>query len=167
MHPNALLEAATELVHRILRFEHPADSVAADFFREHRELGSRERHPLADGAFALLRRLPLYRHLAHSANGGRGEMERRLAILSWQGNAGVLRAALDEREREWLARCQAFDLEALPERLRHNLPEWLAEPLQARLGDSFWPWVAATETSAPLDLRVNASRPIATRSSSA
>jgi 16S rRNA (cytosine967-C5)-methyltransferase len=156
MHPNALLEAATELVHRILRFEHPADSVAADFFREHRELGARERHPLADGAFSLLRRLPLYRHLANSANGGRGEMERRLAILSWQGNAGVLRAALDERERDWLERCQAFDQAALPERLRHNLPEWLAEPLQARLGPDFWEWVAATEAGAPLDLRVNA-----------
>ena len=29
MHPNALLEADTELVHRVLRFEHPADRVVA------------------------------------------------------------------------------------------------------------------------------------------
>ena len=156
MHPIALLEAETELVHRVLRFDHPADRVVADFFREHRALGARERHVLADGAFALLRKLPLWRHLASSANGGRGEMERRLALLSWQGNAGVLNAALDEREREWLARCRAFDLEALPERLRHNLPDWLAEPLQARLGAEFWAWVEATSAPAPLDLRVNA-----------
>jgi 16S rRNA (cytosine967-C5)-methyltransferase len=156
MRPTALLEAQTELAHRVLRFEHPADSVVADFFREHRELGARDRPALADGVFALLRRLPLYRHLASSANGGRGELERRLAVLSWQGNAGVLRAALDERERDWLARCQAFDHDALPERLRHNLPEWLAEPLQASLGPELWAWVAATETTAPLDLRVNA-----------
>ena len=59
------------------------------------------------------RKLPLWRHLASSANGGRGEIERRLALLVWQGNAGVLNAALDEREREWLARCRAFDLGAL------------------------------------------------------
>jgi 16S rRNA (cytosine967-C5)-methyltransferase len=156
MHPTALLEAQTELVHRVLPFEQPADRVVADFFRAQRALGVRDRHVLADGAFALLRRLPLWRHLADVANGGRGEMARRLAILVWQGNAGVLRAALDDRERAWLERCQAFDLQALPERLRHNLPDWLAEPLQARLGDEFWPWVAATDAPAPLDLRVNA-----------
>ena len=156
MHPKALLEAQTELVHRVLRFEHPADRVVADFFREQHALGARDRHALADGVFALLRKLALWRHLASSANGGRGEIDRRLAILSWQGNAGVLRAALDERERDWLQCCQAFDLAALPERLRHNLPDWLAEPLQRRLGAEFWPWVDAVDAPAPLDLRVNA-----------
>ncbi|MEO8312142.1 MAG: RsmB/NOP family class I SAM-dependent RNA methyltransferase [Caldimonas sp.] len=156
MHPTALLEAQTELVHRVLRFEHPADRVVADFFREQRALGTRERHLLADGVFALLRKLPLWRHLASAANGGRGEIERRFALLAWQGNAGVLNAALDEREREWLARCRAFDLAALPERLRHNLPEWLALPLQERLGDEFWAWVEAVDAPASLDLRVNA-----------
>jgi len=156
MHPTALLEAQTELVHRVLRFEHPADRVVADFFREQRALGARDRHLLADGVFALLRKLPLWRHLASSANGGRGEIDRRLALLVWQGNAGVLNAALDERERVWLARCREFDLGALPERLRHNLPDWLAVPLQARLGDEFWEWVEAVDAPAPLDLRVNA-----------
>ena len=119
-------------------------------------LGARDRKTLADGVFELMRRLPLYRHLASPANGGRGEIDRRLAILSWQGNDGVLRAALDEREREWAARCRAFDRDALPARLRHNLPEWLAEPLEARLGDEFWAWVAVNDRPAPLDLRVNA-----------
>ena len=156
MHPTALLEAQTELVHRVLRFEHPADRVVADYFREQRALGARDRHVLADGVFALLRKLSLWRHLASSANGGRGEIDRRLALLAWQGNAGVLNAALDEREREWLARCRAFDLAGLPERLRHNLPDWLALPLQARLGDEFWAWVDANDAPAPLDLRVNA-----------
>ena len=156
MHPNALLEADTELVHRVLRFEHPADRVVADFFREQRMLGARDRKTLADSAFELMRRLPFFRHLSSSANGGRGEIERRLAILSWQGNDGVLRAALDEREREWAERCKAFDRDALPARLRHNLPDWLAEPLEARLGADFWAWVAANNEPAPLDLRVNA-----------
>jgi 16S rRNA (cytosine967-C5)-methyltransferase len=67
MHPKALLEAATELVHRVLRFEHPADRVVADFFREHALLGSRERHALGDTVFAVLRELPLLRHLAARA----------------------------------------------------------------------------------------------------
>ncbi len=155
MHPNALLEAATELVHRLLRFEHPADRVASDFFRESRSLGSRERHSLAETAYAVLRELPLYRHLAQS---GSGEMERRLAILAWQGNTGFLRAALSEVEIAWLERSKAVDRSALPEALRHNLPPWLAERLQPALGDAFWPWVESVNRPAPLDLRVNVAR---------
>ena len=155
MHPNALLEAATELVHRLLRFEHPADRVASDFFRESRSLGSRERHSLADTAYAVLRELPFYRHLAQS---GSGEMERRLAILGWQGNAGFLRAALSELELSWLERSRAVDRSALPESLRHNLPDWLAERLQPALGDEFWPWVESVNRPAPLDLRANVAR---------
>src|ERR1035441_6977835 len=106
MHPDALLEAATELVHRVLRFEHPADRVVSEFFRESRALGVRERHVLAETVYALLRELPLYRHLAQS---GRGEMERRLAVLAWQGNAGLLRAALSEAERAWHEQSLALD----------------------------------------------------------
>jgi len=155
MHPQALLEAATELVHRLLRFEDPADRVVADFFRESRSLGVRERHVLADTAYAVLRQLLLFRHLAQS---GRGETERRVAILGWQGNAGFLRAALDADELAWLERCHAVDRAALPEALRHNLPETIAARMQALLGDEFWPWVESIGESAPLDLRVNVAR---------
>jgi 16S rRNA (cytosine967-C5)-methyltransferase len=155
MHPDALLEAATELVHRVLRFEHPADRVVSEFFRESRALGVRERHVLAETVYALLRELPLYRHLAQS---GRGEMERRLAVLAWQGNAGLLRAALSEAERAWHEQSLALDRQALPEGLRHNLPDWLAERLRPALGEEFWPWVESSGHAAPLDLRVNVAR---------
>ncbi|MDQ6627990.1 MAG: RsmB/NOP family class I SAM-dependent RNA methyltransferase [Pseudomonadota bacterium] len=155
MHPNALLEAGTELVHRLLRFEHPADRVVSDFFRESRALGQRERHLLAETGYAVIRELPLWRHLARS---GSGEMERRLVVLAWQANEGVLRAALSDAEVEWLAKSRAIDRSTLPEPLRHNLPEWLAERMQAALGDGFWPWLDSINLPAPLDLRVNVAR---------
>ena len=47
-HPNALLEMATELLHRVLQLQHQADGVVSDFFRQNRALGSRERHTLAE-----------------------------------------------------------------------------------------------------------------------
>ena len=153
MHPNALLELATELLHRVLQLQHPADGVVSDFFRQHRQLGSRERHTLAETTYTVLRQRALFQHLAQS---GKGEMERRLAILAWQGNAGFLKAALTETEQKWLDQVGAIDRSALPERLRHNLPEWLAERLQAALGDEFWPLVDGLNTPAGLDLRVNA-----------
>jgi 16S rRNA (cytosine967-C5)-methyltransferase len=155
MPPHALLEAATDLVHRVLRFEHPADRVVADFFRESRALGSRERHTLTDTVFAVLRELPLLRHLARS---GSGEEERRLVLLAWPGNAGFLRAALSESEIAWLERTRATQRDTLPDAVRHNLPEWLAGRMQAQLGDEFWPWVEAIGQPAPLDLRVNVAK---------
>lgn len=153
MHPNALLEHATELLHRLLRFDAPADRVVSDFFREQRALGARERHTLAETAYDVVRRRLLYQHLAQS---GKGELERRLAMLAWQGNAGFLRAALSESEQRWLEDVSAIDRASLPDRLRHNLPDWLAEALQRQLGDEFWPLMDSLNQPAPLDLRVNA-----------
>ena len=152
MHPNALLELATELIHRVLQLQHPADGVVSDFFRQHRTLGMRERHTLAETTYKVLRERALYQHLAQS---GKGEMERRLAVLAWQGNEAFLRAALSETEQQWLAQVGTVDRAALPDKLRHNLPEWLAQRLQAAHGDQFWPLVKAMNVGAPLDLRVN------------
>jgi 16S rRNA (cytosine967-C5)-methyltransferase len=152
MHPNALLELQTELLHHVLRFETPADSIVSDFFRHHRLIGSRERHTLAETTYTVLRQRLLFQYLAQS---GRGEMERRLALLGWQGNAAFLRAALQAEEVQWLEQVQAVDRAALPDKLRHNLPEWLAERLQAEWGVEFWPLVNALNQPAGLDLRVN------------
>ena len=152
MHPNALLELATELLHRVLQLQQPADNVVSDFFRANRTLGSRERHTLAETTYAVLRRRPMFQHLAQS---GKGEIERRLVLLAWQGNEGFLRAAMSESERLWLEQVGAVDRTALPDKLRHNLPEWLADILQASQGDQFWPLVESLNSTAPLDLRVN------------
>ena len=152
MHPNALLELATELLHRVMQFDSPADNVVSDFFRQNRGLGMRERHTLAETTYTVLRQRLLFQHLAQS---GKGEMERRLVLLGWQGNAAFLRAALQENEVQWLEQVGVVDRTTLPEKLRHNMPEWLADRLLAEVGDEFWPLVEALNGSAPLDLRVN------------
>jgi 16S rRNA (cytosine967-C5)-methyltransferase len=152
MRPADLLDLAADLLQRLLSFTQPADRVVSEFFREHRTLGPRERASLAETAYAVLRQRLLFQHLAQN---GPGRLGRRLAALAWDGNAGFLRAALDEGERVWLDRALAVDRAALPEKLRHNLPDWLAAPLQAELGDEFWPFVDAMARPAPLDLRVN------------
>src|SRR3954466_4769331 len=153
MHPKALLEACADLVAQVLRFDHPADAVVSHYFREHRSLGPRERATLAETAFAVLRRKLLFERLGQSGSGPR---ERRLAILGFAAPRDFLKSALSEQEKAWLDHCDTIDLAALPERLRHNLPEWLAEALKAQLGDDFWPLVEAVNQPAPLDLRVNA-----------
>ncbi len=147
-----MLEAATELVARVLRFDEPADGVVAAFFREHPALGARDRPVVADTVYAVLRRLNLYRYLAAS---GSGRLERRLTLLGWQGREEVRGASLSPEEAEWLRRCEQADRESLPEPVRDNLPDWISAPLQRALGGEFRQWVASTEAPAPLDLRVN------------
>jgi 16S rRNA (cytosine967-C5)-methyltransferase len=155
MHPKALLEACTALVAEVLKLDRPADAAVSQHFREHRSLGSRERAVAAETAYAVLRRKALFEHLAASGSGPRA---RRLAILAFAGPRDVLQAALTGEEQAWLARCDAVDPAALPDALRHNLPEWLAEALRAQVGDEFPQLVAAFDATAPLDLRANALR---------
>jgi 16S rRNA (cytosine967-C5)-methyltransferase len=153
MHPNALLDLATELLRAVLKLDAPADGVVSAFFRKHKELGIRERHALAETAYAVLRRRPLFQHLAQS---GHGALERRLAILAWQGPDALLRGALGPAEQQWRQQVNALDRSTFSDKLRHNLPDWLAGAVRTRLGDEgFWQLVRALDEQAPLDLRVN------------
>lgn len=152
MHPKALLDACAELLAQVLKFDHPADAIVSRYFREHRSLGPRERATLAETAYGVLRRKLLFEHLAASGSGPR---ERRLVILGFAGPRDFLQAALSEQEKAWLAHCDAVDRAALSERHRHNLPEWLVQPLKQQLGEDFWPLAEALHETAPLDLRVN------------
>lgn len=153
MHPNALLDLCTELLRAVLKLDAPADTVVSAFFRQHRALGARERHTLAETTYEVLRRRLLYQHLAQS---GSGAMERRLAILAWQGSDSFLRGAIGPHEQQWLQSTRQIDRATLAPKLRHNLPDWLVAPLKATVGEAeFDALAAALNEPAPLDLRVN------------
>lgn len=152
MHPKALLEATAALVGLVLKFDHPADQVVSRFFRDHRELGPRERATLAETVYTVLRKKLLFDHLSPS---GSGPKERRMAILGFYGPRDFLKSALNDTEKRWLDNCDAVKQDDLLERHRHNLPEWLVAPLKAQLGDQFWQLVESLQQAAPLDLRVN------------
>lgn len=153
MHPNALLELCAELVGAVNKLDAPADATVSAFFRQHKNLGQRERASLAETVYALLRERLRFQSLAQS---GSGPMPRRLAILAWRGSDAFLRGALSPVEQQWLDQVKAIDPRSLAPKLRHNLPDWLAEPLLARLGEAeFWKLAAALNEPAPLDLRVN------------
>jgi len=152
MHPKALLDACSELVRLTLRLDHPADAIVSKFFRDNRGLGPRERATLAETTYTVLRKKLLFDHLAPS---GSGPKERRLAILGFYGPGDFLRSALTDQEKNWLDACEQVNQQDLMERHRHNLPEWLVEPLKAQLGEGFWPLVESLNAGAGLDLRVN------------
>ena len=153
MHPKALLDACAELVRLTLKFDHPADAIVSRFFRDNRSLGPRERATLAETVYAVLRKKLLFDHFAPS---GSGPKERRLAILGFYGPRDFLASALTDQEKNWLTQCDQVKASDLMERHRHNLPEWLVQPLKAQLGVEFWPLADSLSLNAGLDLRVNA-----------
>ncbi|MCK6423559.1 MAG: RsmB/NOP family class I SAM-dependent RNA methyltransferase [Burkholderiaceae bacterium] len=154
--PKALFQLCDELLHELLRFTQPADTVVSAFFRAHRALGMRERQTLAETAYAVLRERLKYQQLARSGN---GSIERRLALLAWQGTEAFLRAAATPAELQWLEHSRQVDFGLLPpaqrDAMRHNLPTWLEQRLREELGDAFWPLAKALLQPAGLDLRVN------------
>ncbi|TAG36263.1 MAG: RsmB/NOP family class I SAM-dependent RNA methyltransferase [Polaromonas sp.] len=151
MHPKALLDSCSELLKQVLKFDHPADMVLSRHFRELR-LGPRERATLAETIYGVLRKKNLYAYLAQH---GSGAPERRLAILGFAADREFLKSALTDQEIDWLSRCDRVKPEDLMELHRHNLPNWLVEPLKVQLGDDFWPLVESLNAPAGLDLRVN------------
>jgi len=153
MHPKALLDLTTQLIREVLKLDAPADSIVSYFFRKQKALGQRERHALAETAYAVLRQRLLWAHLAQS---GHGPQERRLALLAWQGLPHVLKNGATPDELAWLERTATIDRTQLQDKLRHNLPDWLANRLREQLDDAgFWALVETFSASAPLDLRVN------------
>ena len=153
MHPKALLDACSELVRLTLKFDHPTDAIVSRFFRDNRGLGPRERATLSGTVYNVLRKKLLFDHCAPS---GSGPKERRLAILGFYGPGDFLRSALTDQEKNWLDQCEKINVADLMERHRHNLPEWLVQPLKDQLGADFWPLAESLNHSAGLDLRVNA-----------
>jgi 16S rRNA (cytosine967-C5)-methyltransferase len=152
MHPKALLDACAEIVRLTLQLDHPADATVSRYFREHRALGPRERATLAETVYTVLRKKLLFEYLARS---GSGPKERRLAILGFYGPRDFLKSALTDPEKNWLDQCDAVQPDNLLAPHRHNLPDWLVQPLQLQLGQEFWPLVESLSHSATLDLRIN------------
>lgn len=151
MHPKALLDSCSELLKLVLKFDHPADMVVSRYFRDMR-LGPRERATVAETIYGVLRKKSLYTYFAQH---GSGPPERRLAILGFASERDYLLSALTDQEKDWLARCDQVVPSDLMELHRHNLPQWLVEPLKAQLADDFWPLVESLNAPAGLDLRVN------------
>ncbi|RMX08126.1 RsmB/NOP family class I SAM-dependent RNA methyltransferase [Corticibacter populi] len=171
-----LIAVLAQALEPVLRFDAPADATLAQFMREHRQLGGRDRQLLGDAVYALLRawRLALHWLAQGEQPMPREARMRRLALLGLALQAGgaapvplpgasalqiVQRAralSTDGGDTDWLDACTAQMSDGLPEACQHNLPDWLADTLAGQWGrDTFWTLIAALRQPAPLDVRVN------------
>lgn len=160
MPTSRLLDALTEVLGQVLRFQHPAHEVLSRFLRQRRAFGSRDRRLLGDAVFAVLRYRLRDEHLAAEGGGG-PPLHRALALLGLDAvlaEEGVLWTLLSPEESAWLSRCRQVPPALLPPACQHNLPDWLARRLQGSLGSDFDALAQSLLQGAPLDLRVNVHR---------
>ena len=151
---DAVLAHAEAALAAALQFSGPADDVLSRYFRAHHALGQRDRAFVAESVFAVLRR-------KRSLEAAVGSSEPRLlllaALLRVLGLSG--RALHGLAEESIIARIRGARLEALPDAVRADLPDWLWQRLVAQNGaDEAMRIARGLLNPAPLDLRVNLAR---------
>jgi hypothetical protein len=109
------------------------------YFRDHRNLGPRERGAGRNGLHRVAQKT-LFEALARN---GSGPKERRLAILGFHGPRDFLKAALSPQEIKRVDECDAVKPAELMPQHRHNLPQWMADALQAQVATSSRHWPPA------------------------
>jgi 16S rRNA (cytosine967-C5)-methyltransferase len=150
----AQLDAIVQALTVVLPARAPADAVLSTYFRDNKNLGSRDRALVADTVYAALRRRRLLEHVTPHAT----PREIALATLvKLQGiGVGQIESTLRGGEKEWLAALKALDLETLPYEIRADLPDWVIERLRRGMDEAAVMELArGLQQSAPLDLRVN------------
>ena len=151
----ALFIQATQALGAVLGFEHPADAVLSRHFREHRELGHRDRAFIAEAVYGVLRRLRWLRRVA-----GEGATPREL-LLAWfaRGEGWPLRAfegLASATERDWITTVKRAGPGEGTLAERADLPDWLVERLLGQYDEAGVLELAhGLNRPAPLDLRVN------------
>jgi 16S rRNA (cytosine967-C5)-methyltransferase len=158
MTPNLLRQAAM-LLTNLLDFNSPADAKLGEFFRNHRELGTKERAFVAESVYGVLRRLRYLSVVA--ANDADDPDDARKLILAWllrvQGKSlRELDDILNEQQKEWAVAIKAKSTENLPLAVQADVRDWFWEKLVQQYGETEALTICRSMfEQASLDLRVN------------
>jgi 16S rRNA (cytosine967-C5)-methyltransferase len=143
----------------LLEFNSPADAKLSDFFRNNRDLGTKERAFVAETVYGVLRRLRFLTAL--TTENDDEQPDARQLILAWllrvQGmSIQKLEGMLNEQQKEWALKIKAKSTENLPLAVQADVRDWLWEKLVAQYGEAEALKIARSmHESATLDLRVN------------
>jgi 16S rRNA (cytosine967-C5)-methyltransferase len=168
--PGARIAAAIDILGAIELAAGPADDVAADYFRRRRFIGAKDRAQIAAHVYAALRhRAALDWWIARAGAGAveTGARSRVLAALllidgtaetpaSWRGGRfgpAPLTAAEAGMVRALAGRTLTHP--QMPRWVANDLPEWLEPGFDEVFGKTLEREMAALNSPAPVDLRVN------------
>lgn len=158
MTPN-LIRQASVMLSNLLEFNSPADVKLSEFFRNNRDLGTKERAFVAESVYGVLRRLRFLS--AVTANDENDPDDARKLVLAWmlriQGmSIQKIEPMLNEQQIEWAHTIKAKSTENMPLAVQADVRDWLWEKLVAQYGEKEALTIARSmHESATLDLRVN------------
>jgi 16S rRNA (cytosine967-C5)-methyltransferase len=150
-----MLDAASELLRQLLTFAQPADAVISRYFREHRDLGPRERAFIAETVYSVLRRRRLLERIC-----GPQPKARQLVLAALAKLGGVSQRQfgelLDKDETAWFVVMKGQKEPELSLAEQTDLPDWLCERLlRDHSAEAIVTLARGLNQPAPLDLRVN------------
>jgi 16S rRNA (cytosine967-C5)-methyltransferase len=167
--PGARLAAAIDILSVINTGEHPADDIAADYFRRRRYIGATDRGSIAGHVYAVLRHRAaldwwIERHRAEI--GSRTRLLTALVLIDgWRPEAirsncdgsRFRPAPLIDAEERLLRALDGRTLHhpGMSRAVANDLPEWLESHLERVFGDGLEREMAALNATAPIDLRIN------------
>lgn len=149
-----LFRLATVALADVLQNVGPADAKLSAFFRQHRELGNKQRGFVADAVYGVIRRLSLLSYLAD------GQDARKL-VIAWllrvQGySVRDLADSLNKQQATWAEEIKAKDTQQLSLEIQADMPLWLWQTmLQQYSTEQALTIARSMHQPAPLDLRVN------------
>ena len=158
MTPNLIRQAAIVLSN-LLEFNSPADAKLSEFFRNNRDLGTKERAFVAESVYGVLRRLRFLSMVTANEEGDHDDA--RKLILAWllrvQGiSIRELEPMLSEQQKEWAHNIKAKSIENIPIAVQADVRDWLWDKLVNQYGDAEALNIARSmHEQASLDLRVN------------
>jgi 16S rRNA (cytosine967-C5)-methyltransferase len=147
------------LLNDMLNFDKPADAKMSEFFRNHRDLGNKERAFIAESVYGVIRRLRFLSTL--TANAENDPDDARKLILAWllrvQGRSlRDLDDMLTEQQKEWAVAIKAKSTEDFPIAVQADVRDWLWEKLVSQYGETQAMTICRSMLEqATLDLRVN------------
>ena len=154
-----LLRQAAMLLTNILDFNSPADAKLSEFFKNNRDLGTKDRAFVAESVYGVLRRLRFLSTV--TANEDNDPDDARKLILAWllriQGmSLRELDATLSEQQKEWAVTIKAKSTDDMPLAVQADVRDWLWDKLVAQYGETEALKIARSmHESASLDIRVN------------
>lgn len=153
INPNLLRLAGMALAD-VLTNTGPADAKLGWFFKQNRELGTKDRAFVAESVYGVLRRKSYLEYVCD------GDDPRKL-LLAWllrvQGmSMRDLEETLNSQQKEWAKEIKAKNTDDLPKYMQADLPEWFWDTLVVQYGEEQALTIARSmHQPAPLDLRVN------------